>query len=474
MLDRRELLRALGAPGLSLAAGLLLFVADHPVHAWPVQAVALLPWLLALGRLVQSWRGALVAGLCLGAGYIVPLSFVLAFPLLSALGLAGYLIALWTGLSVGAFLLLRRAPVLGPLGVAGLAVVIEFLDVSVLPVWGTAQVFTRVWSAWPAGVQLVAFTGMLGLVFGVVAVQALLASLVLQPAARRRIGITLAVLIGVGAGASAWQWRQPSVGQVRVAAMGWTDANLAQGRRTSTEARLRDTYERLLTLAVIRGAELVVSPETGFFVQPGEVPAFLAHLGGLARRHTVHLAVGYFDVAARKNRVALIDPRGRVLDPYEKTHLIMTLERYRPGSGRRVIVPLGRTTLGTMVCQDDNFTDLARGYGRDRVGVMAVPTNDWAAVSRYHLESSLLRAVEHRYALVRAATNGISVIASGRGEVLARMDHFQHGAGVVTATVPLYRGGGWHSHAGHWIVIPSLLLVLAAALAGRRRKEPEA
>jgi apolipoprotein N-acyltransferase len=470
MTDRRERLRSLAAPGLSLAAGLLLFVADHPVHAWPVQAVALLPWLLALGWLVRSWRGALIAGLCLGAGYVAPLSFVLAFPLLSALGLAVYLIALWTGLSVGAYLLLGRAPVLGPLAVASLAVVIEFLDVSILPVWGTAQVFTRVWSAWPAGVQLVSFTGVLGLVFGVVAVQALVASLVLRPAARTRIALALAALLAIGAGASAWQWTRPPVGRIRVAALGWTDANLAQGRRTGTEVRLRETYERLLTLAVLRGAELVVSPETGFFVQPGEVPAFLARLGGLARRHAVHLAVGYFDVEAQKNRVALIDPRGRLLDQYEKTHLIMTLERYRPGSGRPVIVSLGRTTLGTMVCQDDNFTDLARAYGRSGVGVMAVPTNDWAAVSPYHLESSLLRAVEHRYALVRAATNGISVIATGRGEVLARMDHFQHGPGVVTATVPLYRGGGLHSHAGHWIVIPSLLLILAAAFAGRRRK----
>ncbi len=34
--------------GLAAASGLLLFLADYPVHAWPLQLVALVPLLVGL------------------------------------------------------------------------------------------------------------------------------------------------------------------------------------------------------------------------------------------------------------------------------------------------------------------------------------------------------------------------------------------------------------------------------------------
>jgi len=59
-----------------------------------------------------------------------------------------------------------------------------------------------------------------------------------------------------------------------------------------------------------------------------------------------------------------------------------------------------------MICQDDNFTDLARGYGRLGVPLLAVPTNDWPAIRAFHLQSSAFRAIENGYAIARAAWLG--------------------------------------------------------------------
>lgn len=73
-----------------------------------------------------------------------------------------------------------------------------------------------------------------------------------------------------------------------------------------------------------------------------------------------------------------------------------------------------------------------------------------------------MRPLENRYAIVRAATNGISTIVSARGEVLAERDHFAAGPGVAVADVPVFRPGSLHARARHGFVIlcAAMLLLL--------------
>jgi apolipoprotein N-acyltransferase len=114
--------------------------------------------------------------------------------------------------------------------------------------------------------------------------------------------------------------------------------------------------------------------------------------------------------------------------------------------------------VGEMICQDDNFTDLARGYGRTGVALVAVPTNDWREVKDYHAENSPMRALENGYGVVRAASGGVSEIVSPSGEVLARRDHLLEGSGVVVADLPVARAGTPYSAAGDWFVAVCLAL----------------
>jgi apolipoprotein N-acyltransferase len=104
---------------------------------------------------------------------------------------------------------------------------------------------------------------------------------------------------------------------------------------------------------------------------------------------------------------------------------------------------------------------------------MAVPTNDWKQVKDHHFENALFRAVENRYAVVRGASNGISAVVTARGEVLARMDHFREGPGVIVCDLPLYPGGSFYSRAGEWVVLASMvfLVLTACLLRVRGRKE---
>ncbi len=59
-------------------------------------------------------------------------------------------------------------------------------------------------------------------------------------------------------------------------------------------------------------------------------------------------------------------------------------------------------------------------------------------------------------------------IASPQGEILAQMDHFAEGPGLIVADVPLYEGGTLYSKLGDWLVALCLVLILIGAILRRR------
>jgi apolipoprotein N-acyltransferase len=473
--------RLLPLLGLALASGLLLFASDYPLHLYPLQAIALLPLLLGLLRLCASTRAAALAGFGLGLGYTVPLAIALEFPPLMGGPLALYISAIWVLLAAGAFRVLRWPTPLGPIAVGAVAVVVEWIDFTAVPIWGTAQAFVRVWTAAAQTVQLASLAGVLGLVFALCAGQAILARLLLplRPEAdgrrRERLagGLALALLSGGILAWSLYAWSRPTRGELTVAAIGWTAGDLERERLHWPPALFEKRYAPLVREAARRGAKLVVSPEVGFLLGAREKPILLERVASLARELGIALAVGYFDRVRDQNVARLVGPDGRTLGEYVKTHLIPFVERYRAGEGSLLEAELGGVRVGAMICQDDNFTDLARANGRRRAQLVVVPTNDWEQVKEYHLENARFRSVENGYATVRAASNGISAVISPRGEQLARRDHFREGPGVILARVPLSEGGRLYSWAGDWLAGASALVLLLGASWQRRRRRKE-
>jgi len=473
---------------LSALSGVGLFFSDFPYHLWWLQAVALLPWLFGLALFCNSKRAAAMAGLVLGACFLVPLSICIDLPLPMAIGLGLYMVLLWMVMSIGAYIALNWSAVLGALATGAVAVMVEWVDFTLVPMWGTAQAFVRVWSASPWAAQVASLGGMLALIFLLVAGQALLVRVLTFYRGWPLCLVMLLLLLG---GAYLWNthsWQQTGKGTLRVATMGWTWDHLPGKDRKAVQAILEKIYEPMLIEAAKKGARLVVSPEVGFWLTTELKPDLISSLEFLAKEHKVNLAVGYFDVEADKNRLLYIDHYGNYKGSTSKRHLIRGMEDYEPGPGTPVVIRMEerpvvlvqekevpapdknrtkqqpvakaktqlaaapkRIRIGGMICQDDNFTDLSLAYGRLFVKVMVVPTNDWIKVKDYHLENSIFRAIENRYGIIRAASNGISAIISPRGEVLARMDHFEQGPGVLVADLPLpprnrtlyTRGGSW-------------------------------
>jgi apolipoprotein N-acyltransferase len=113
-----------------------------------------------------------------------------------------------------------------------------------------------------------------------------------------------------------------------------------------------------------------------------------------------------------------------------------------------------------MICHDDNYTDISRRYGDLPTGIIVVPTNDWRYVRKAHFQSSIHRAIESRFAVVRAATNGISAIISPTGKRLAVSDHFADGPGLLVADVEVYDVRTPFSRFGNWFVVVSGVYVV--------------
>ena len=452
------------------ASGLMLML-PHLVPALaPIQLVALLPVLWTLTSPATSVKRALRCGIWMGLAYTIPQMIALRLPPGLTIALTALLMAVLTLFCVGAWRLMRQLkPVVAAFGMAALLGVLDWLNFSAFGVWGTAQSLARPWSHYPRLISFLPMTGISALVYGLCVLQALaIVAMRFRRLSRPTIALaanivafTVAVFVGESLKPTPTNGRT-----LRVAAIGWTaadDDNI--GVRTATE------FKKLVidpvASAANQGAKLVVLPELGFVYGGGDRTAWLSKFAVLAKRHRIHLAIGYLQMRGQLNRMVFVDPNGMEVGVYTKTHLIPG-EPFDPGEGKPTVIAMGDgVRLGGMICQDDNFIDISSRYARQGVHLMAVPTLDWPAVKSAHFQNSLFRPMEAGYALVRAARNGISAIVSPDGVVIAKLDHCLEGAGVIVGDVGLgdrRSGPGLLSLFGHWPVAAMTVYLIACLL----------
>jgi apolipoprotein N-acyltransferase len=173
------------------------------------------------------------------------------------------------------------------------------------------------------------------------------------------------------------------------------------------------------------------------------------------------------------NCALLFSGTGRLLAQYNKLHLVafgefVPFEKYLPFL--RNHLPLtgefipgddftlfdipddsSRTTarLGALICFEDIFPDLVRGFVRKGADVMVNMTNDaWfgrSAAAYQHAANSVFRAVENRRPFIRSANTGLSCFIARTGFVYSRVDSAGQDlfvAGYRTDTVRFDKDGG--------------------------------
>ena len=369
-------------------------------------------------------------------------------------------------------LLMRGAAITGALGVGALLVILDWLNFTMIPWWGTAQSFVRPWSHYPDLIQFVSLTGITGIIFFLGSFQALLIKILIQPKQRVQLLCSVITLVLLFLFLNIYAYLRTPTNFLKVAAVGWTTFDVEEAERMNTSQGFEALFVEPVAQTAREGARLVVTPELAFYFGNFKFTIYsgsdwfeegrkwwFERFQRIATEHKVFLAIGYYHSYNQENRLLFMNPKGLIIAEYTKTHLL-PFSLFKPGEGRLATIDVDGTPVGGMICHDDNFTDISREYGKKGVPIVAVPTLDWEHVKDIHFQSSIFRAIESRYAVIRAASDGISAIIAPSGKLLARRDHCKKGPGCVIAEVPLYSKKTPFSIYGHWPVYLSMLYVL--------------
>ena len=251
--------------------------------------------------------------------------------------------------------------------------------------------------------------------------------------------------------------------------------NIEQDQKWSPAMRLEtiDRYRRLSEQAIARKdgpPELLVWPETALPFLINDNPYYRRLKKSLLTKHKIWLLSGapfYLEVENKKsqqikeyqsyNSAYLFTPEGEISGRYDKQHLVpfgeyVPFSSYvsLPGplvensgnfSSGKPVKPLScqGAAIGVLICFESIFPKLARDWTASGANLLVNITNDaWFGRSSapwQHLSMAVIRAVENRRSLARAANTGVSALVDPLGRIIGASPLFQ--PFYLMAEVPL-------------------------------------
>jgi len=182
------------------------------------------------------------------------------------------------------------------------------------------------------------------------------------------------------------------------------------------------------------------------------------------------------------NSAYLIGPGGNVYGKYDKAHLVpfgeyIPFKKWLPFLGKMVesvgdfnpgkkghTIKWGDYRLGVQICYEIIFPDLSRAMIKNHASLLVNITNDaWygrSSAPNQHFSMTILRAVENRRSIIRAANTGISGFIDPSGRVIASTQLFKDA--TITRSVPMLEGTTFYSRFGDLFAMACLGLTLVA------------
>ncbi len=260
--------------------------------------------------------------------------------------------------------------------------------------------------------------------------------------------------------------------------IGIIQGNIEQDRKWNPlyQMEVLETYMELSEKALEDRPDLIVWPETALPFYFGRERKFTERLEEFVAEAGVPLLTGTVMVKNRPfsennegiqvnkrymltNSAVLIDSAGKPAYIYDKIHLVpfgeyvplkntlFFLDKIVEGIGdyvpgeHYVKADTGWGRFCTIICYEAIFPGLVRKFFRDGGDLIVNITNDaWFGRTSgpyQHFSISIFRAVENRKPLVRAANTGISGFVDARGVVLKKSGLFEKA--YLTEDVSLYR-----------------------------------
>lgn len=223
------------------------------------------------------------------------------------------------------------------------------------------------------------------------------------------------------------------------------------------DQRTYEIYEEYTADAVLDGADVVVWPETALPYNVHQNLYKIRRVEKMAKDYDVTILVGAFtydDDGNELNSIIAVLPDGTHHETvYSKRHIVPFGE-YVPlrdlfellipqltdlsmrdvdltaGEGANVIV-LDEAKIGSLICFDSIYDELARDSTRSGAQVLTISTNDsWfmdSAALDMHNAQAKLRAIENGRYVVRAANTGISSVISPTGAEISSIGALSEG-----------------------------------------------
>jgi apolipoprotein N-acyltransferase len=245
-------------------------------------------------------------------------------------------------------------------------------------------------------------------------------------------------------------------------------------------APVNDELFSLSSAEARAGAKIIVWPEARAGVLQEDEAALIVRASELARSNGIYLEMGVGVLLSHpvqssyaRDESILIDPSGRVLWRYQKTHPAPgDPEPAGDGLVPTVQTPYGR--LSNVICFDADFPSTLRQAGQAGADVMLIPSNDWREIDPFHTQMATFRAIENGYSLVRQTSNGLAMTVDYEGNVLASSDFFTSDPQVMVAYVPMQGVRTIYATIGDlfaWLSIAGLVVLIGFAVARKPQAE---
>lgn len=215
-----------------------------------------------------------------------------------------------------------------------------------------------------------------------------------------------------------------------------------------------------------RGAELIVFPEKSFFITASNRDSLKQKLSQIAAHNQILLCVGVDLIHSfgKYNMAWVFDHNGKFVGRYTKSHFMPEKEAGYLSGQTSLILPTQFGRIGITIGQDLNFTNPAKKYGQQNVGLVLVPAQTDQPYNTLPA-SAIIRGIENGFSIARIETSGLITVSDQYGHILSTS---------TLANVPIYADSPIYSQYGGitpWFCL--ILFLLLALLAYRHKGDSE-
>ena len=293
-------------------------------------------------------------------------------------------------------------------------------------------------------------------------------------------------------------WKKQCLISPKKINIGIIQGNINQNQKwkPTFQASTVKIYEHLSKQAVKNHPELLIWPETALPFYFQEISPLRKQILTLVKEIKTSILLGSpaYETGAEGikyfNRAYLINEQGKIVGYYDKVHLVpfgeyIPCRKWLPflsaiapsvgdfSSGKE-IQPLflnGRYSFGVLICFESIFPALSRKVVQRQALFLVNITNDaWfgrTSAPYQHLAMLVLRAVENRRGIARAANTGFSAFIEPTGSIIMQTKLFERS--YLTAKLPLIENKTFYTKHGDILVFLNFCVIFILIIKTIRR-----